>query len=92
MIFVGVYNKTLANESTRAVYSVKTTHRLLGIKTSLDLSILELNEEIKFTEHVRPVCLPASTQETVPPPGNYDNQIIQSIISQSQSFSPFGNT
>ena len=55
------------------------TCRLLGVKTSTDLSILELNEEIKFTEHVRPVCLPASTQEMVPPPGNYDNHSYNTI-------------
>ena len=84
MIFVGVYNKTLANESTRTVYSVKGTHRLLGVKTSTDLSILELNEEIKFTEHVRPVCLLASTQETVPPPGNYDNHSDNTIYNLTE--------
>ena len=66
---VGVLNKTSAYESTRAVYSVKAIYRLSVISTNRDVSIIELNEEISFTEHVRPICLPMKSHDSHPTPG-----------------------
>ena len=56
---MGVYNRTLANETTRQVLSVRKIYQptfYIGIAN--DLAILELNEEIQFNENVRPICLP----------------------------------
>uniref|UniRef100_A0A1X7VJU7 Peptidase S1 domain-containing protein n=1 Tax=Amphimedon queenslandica TaxID=400682 RepID=A0A1X7VJU7_AMPQE len=69
IITVGVLNKTSAYESTRAVYSVKAIYRLSVISTNRDVSIIELTEEINFTEHVRPICLPMKSHDSHPTPG-----------------------
>lgn len=71
IVSVGVYNRTLVNETTRQVLSVKKIYQPayhIGIYN--DLTVLEFNEEIQFNENVRPICLPRML-DTVPDIGMF---------------------